>query len=131
MGSGKCEYKNKSIAESFRNAFNGILEAVKSERNLVIHLVCAIIVVAAGIILDIDLLRWICLTMVIGIVFVSELVNTAIEKLTDMVTPEYCEQARRVKDIGAAALLISALVAVTAGILIFWQPVIDFLERRF
>ncbi|NMA64949.1 MAG: diacylglycerol kinase family protein [Clostridiaceae bacterium] len=120
------EFKNKSIIESFKNAINGICKAVKSERNLIIHIVATVIVVTAGIIFRIDLFRWICLTLVIGFVLVSELLNTAIEKLTDMVTTEYSEQARKVKDIGAAAVLISAVISVIVGILIFLQPVIDF-----
>ena len=82
MSCDKGKYKNKTLCESFKNAFNGICEALKSERNLIIHVTCTAVVIAAGFIFGIDFIRWICLTLVIGIVFVSEMLNTAIEKLT-------------------------------------------------
>ena len=93
---------------------------------MIVHLLASVLVVLAGIILRIDLVRWISLALVIGLVLISELLNTAIEKLTDMVTGEYSEEAKKIKDIGAAAVLVSAIVSVIVGILIFFRPLKDF-----
>jgi diacylglycerol kinase len=122
MGS---QFKNRTFAESLKNAFNGICASIGSERNMVVHLAATSLVVIAGIILRIDLVRWISLILVIGLVLVSELLNTAIEKLTDMVTSEYSEEAKKVKDIGAAAVLASAVISVIVGVLVFFRPFIE------
>ncbi|NLM74122.1 MAG: diacylglycerol kinase family protein [Clostridiaceae bacterium] len=122
----ESQFKNKTFADSFKNAFNGIRASIHSERNMIVHLLASVLVVLAGIILRIDLVRWISLALVIGLVLISELLNTAIEKLTDMVTGEYSEEAKKIKDIGAAAVLVSAIVSVIVGILIFFRPLKDF-----
>jgi diacylglycerol kinase len=120
--------KNKTLFQSFQNAFSGAYRAFLSEVNIRIHLCAALIVVISGAILKIDLVRWAVLTLTIGLVLISELLNTSIEKLTDMVTTEYSDQARNVKDIAAAAVLISAGISVIVGILVFYRPVMDFIK---
>ncbi|NLO99194.1 MAG: diacylglycerol kinase family protein, partial [Clostridiaceae bacterium] len=60
--------------------------------------------------------------------FVCELFNTAIELLTDMVSPEYSKQAKRVKDTSAAAVLVSAVISVIIGTIVFLGPIIDLLS---
>jgi diacylglycerol kinase len=121
--------KNKTLGQSFKNAFNGIYQAVVSERNLRIHTVATAFVIIAGIILGLDTTRWIFLVLAIGLVLISELLNTSLEKLTDMVTSEYSEEARKVKDISAAAVLISAVLSVIVGLLVFYRPLMDLLKK--
>lgn len=116
--------KNKSILQSFKNAWNGICQAFRSERNMKIHLVATILVIVTGIILNLDKISWIALTFAIGLVLICELLNTAIEKLTDMVTDEFSERAGKVKDISASAVMVSAFVSVIIGILVFIEPLI-------
>ncbi len=119
--------KNKTLIQSFKNAFNGFYQALRSERNLWIHMSALALVLAIGAILKVDVLRWALLFCAVGFVLVTELLNTAVEKLTDMVTTEYSEQARRVKDISAAAVLVGAIIAVIIGIFVFCQPVMALL----
>lgn len=120
--------KNKTLIKSFKNAFNGFGKAVNSERNMRIHILATIIVVTLGFVLELDINTWAILCGAIGLVLVTELMNTAVEKLTDMVTSEYSEQAKIVKDISAAAVLIAALISATIGCLIFLRPILIWLK---
>ncbi|NLB79650.1 MAG: diacylglycerol kinase family protein [Clostridiaceae bacterium] len=120
--------KNKGIAQSFKNAFKGLFHAICSERNIKIHTCVAIMVIVLGMLLELDIIRWIAVVLVIGLVFVCELINTAIELLTDMVTMEYSKQAKKVKDISAAAVLVSSITSVIIGIIVFIGPIINLLK---
>ena len=120
--------KNKSIDQSFKNAFNGFCQAVADERNMKIHIVVAIMVIILGMLFKLDTPRWMAVIFAIGLVFVCELFNTAIELLTDMVSPEYSKQAKRVKDTSAAAVLVSAVISVIIGTIVFLGPIIDLLS---
>ena len=120
--------KNKSLAQSFKNAFNGLCQAIVMERNMKIHTCVAIMAIVLGMLLKLDASRWLAVILVIGLVFVCEMTNTAIETLTDMVTSEYSEQAKRVKDISAAAVLVSSFISVIIGILVFIDPIINLIK---
>jgi diacylglycerol kinase len=120
--------KNKCVGQSFKNAFNGFFQAVAKERNMKIHIVVAIMVIILGMLFKLDTPRWMAVIFAIGLVFVCELFNTAIELLTDMVSPEYSKQAKRVKDTSAAAVLVSAVISVIIGTIVFLGPIIDLLS---
>ncbi len=120
--------KNKCVGQSFKNAFNGFFQAVAKERNMKIHIVVAIMVIILGMLFKLDTPRWMAVIFAIGLVFVSELFNTAIEFLTDMVTTEYSKQAKQVKDTSAAAVLVSAAISVIIGIIVFLGPIINLLS---
>lgn len=109
----------KSRLLSFRFAFRGLMSLLKNEHNSRIHSLAAIIVIVAGIFLKISLTEWCFLTIVIGLVFIIELVNSSIEKLADIVDPEVNEGIGKAKDYAAAAVLISAVIAVIIGGVIF------------
>jgi diacylglycerol kinase (ATP) len=126
----KMEKKNpgkftlKSRIGSFRYAFNGIGSLLKNEHNSRIHLVAAVIVVAVAILLKVSLADWSLLLIVMGFVFVMEIINSAIESLSDLIDPEYNESIRRVKDYSAAAVLISAIIAAAVGCIIFLPKIL-------
>lgn len=120
--------KNKSITQSFKNAFRGFRQAIAIEHNMRIHVGAAIMVIILGMLLKLDILRWLAVVSVIGLVFICELINTAIETLTNMVTVEYSEKAKKVKDLSAAAVLVSALISVIIGIIVFIGPIISILK---
>jgi diacylglycerol kinase len=122
--------KNRTILQSFKNATSGFYQAVLSERNLKIHLCAVILVIAAGIFFRLEPVRWAVLVLTIGLVLISELLNTSIEKLTNMITTEYSDKAKKVKDIGSSAVFISTIISVIVGILIFYQPFSDWIKNR-
>jgi len=109
----------KSRFASFRYAFNGLSSLFRKELNARIHFLAALIVIILGIVLNISLTEWCLIIIVIGLVFLAELFNTALEALSDIVDPEWNEKIMKVKDYAAAAVFISAIVSVVVGGLIF------------
>lgn len=109
----------KHLLKAFGFAGKGIVLGFKFERNMKLHGFAAIIVIILGFYCHVSALEWIALLICIGGVFSAELVNTAIEKLTDMVSPEYNPKAGAVKDTAAGAVLITAIVSLVVGAIIF------------
>ena len=104
---------------SFGHAIRGLASAIQSEIHVRIDLVVTMAVVAAGLYFEISASEWCSITLTIGLVITSEILNTAIERLVDIVSPEHNPAAGRVKDIAAGATLVAAGCAVVVGVLIF------------
>ncbi|MCB0650531.1 MAG: diacylglycerol kinase family protein [Saprospiraceae bacterium] len=105
--------------KSFKFAFKGIISMFRSEPNARIHLVAMVLVIAAGFYFSIQPGQWIALVLCIGFVFAAEAFNTALEALTDLVSPEFHPLAEKAKDVAAAAVLISAITAIIVGLFVF------------
>lgn len=110
--------------KSFKYAFNGLKIVLNEEHNARIHLIVSLIVIACGFIFQISIIEWIVICFAIGFVISVEILNSAIENLCDFVSPEYHNLIKKVKDISAAAVLISAISSVMIGILIFLPKII-------
>jgi diacylglycerol kinase len=113
---------------SFKYAFRGIYKVISSQHNAWIHSVISLLVIAAGFILEINLTQWCLIVFSIGFVFVAETINTAIENLVDMTSPDFHPKAGLIKDISAGAVLIAAITAVVIGLIIFIPAIIDLLK---
>jgi len=111
-------------AKSFGYAFKGIGYALKTQHNIWIHYLLAIAVLAFGFWLNVNQTEWILLVFAIGFVLVSELFNTAIEVLVDLVSPEQNPKAGLTKDIAAGAVLVAAITAASIGLIIFIPKII-------
>ena len=109
----------KKLIRSFGYAFKGVAYAAASQLNFKIHVVVTVIAVFLGFILHISVSEWQWIMLCIAIVLMAELFNTAIEMLTDLVSPEYNKQAGRVKDMGAGAVVLTAILALATGLIIF------------
>ncbi len=109
----------KKVANSFKYAFSGIRLALKEERNMKIHFVMIVIVIMAGVILNISTIEIMIISIVIAVVIAAELFNTAIEVLTDVIMPERNPKAKIVKDISAGAVLMVSIAAFIVGMIIF------------
>lgn len=107
------------LLRSFGYAFKGIGYAATTQLNFRVHLVATITAIFMGIWLQIAADEWRWILLCITLVLVTELFNTAIETLTDLVSPGYNEKAGRVKDVAAAAVVVAALFAFITGIIIF------------
>lgn len=114
--------------ESFRFAFAGIAHFVKSEPNVIIHLIAAAIAVGMGFFFAITTIEWCLVIFAIGLVLSAEAFNTSIEYLTDLVSPDYHELAGKTKDVAAAAVLLTAITAATVGLLIFLPKILAWLH---
>ncbi len=112
--------KNNKFANSFYYALMGLGWAVAKERNMQIHLLFVIGVVMSSIILGVTLGEVIALSIVITLVLVTEMLNTALEKLVDLTTgDQYHPLAKVVKDVAAGAVLLAALNSIIVGLIIF------------
>jgi diacylglycerol kinase (ATP) len=114
----------KKIIRSFGYAFKGLHYAFASQLNFRVHTFATIIAIALGLILHITTTEWLWVALCIAIVLITELLNTAIETLTDMVSPQYNEKAGHVKDVSAAAVVIAAVFALITGLAIFLPKLI-------
>ncbi|MES2731328.1 MAG: diacylglycerol kinase family protein [Bacteroidota bacterium] len=117
----------KSV-RSFRFAFQGIWQFFRYENNAKVHLLATALVVAAGVCFQLTKQEWLWIVVAIALVWVTESMNTAIEKLVDIVSPGFDVRAGAVKDLAAGAVLLAALAAVVIGTLIFWPYVVGLLS---
>lgn len=104
---------------SFTYAWQGIKTAIKQEPNFRIHTVFVLLTYSLAYILGFNPYEWIILVLVSGVVVVLELINTALESVVNIVSPEIRDEAKKAKDVSAAAVLISALMASIIGLFLF------------
>jgi diacylglycerol kinase (ATP) len=119
----------RNIFESFRFAIAGLWYALRTQRNARIHLMIAAAAITAGLWVQLTAVEWAILTLTIGFVLVSELLNTVAETLIDMVSPGYHPLAKVVKDVTAGAVLLGALVSATVGLLLLGPPLWERIGR--
>jgi diacylglycerol kinase len=108
--------------KNFKHAYDGFKYAILKEHNMKVHLIVAAIVMILAMISDVSKLEFLFLLLAVALVFITELINTAIEKLVDFVQPEYHEVAKIVKDTAAGAVLLASAFALVTGILVFFDP---------
>jgi len=104
---------------SFKYAFRGISALLSDEHNARIHAIAAVAVIILGFVLKVNPVEWCLLIIVIGLVFITELINSSLEKIADVADPQWNEMIGKAKDYSAAAVLISAGVSLIIGGLIF------------
>lgn len=105
--------------KSFKYAFNGIKILIKEEPNARIHLLASLVVIMLSVVLEINVMEWVAVVFCIGFVLVAETFNTSLENISDFISPEKNETIKTIKDLAAAAVLLSALTAFTIGLIIF------------
>lgn len=105
--------------QSFGYAFQGIATLFRTQAHAWIHLLATLLVIALAYFFGVKPWEWVVLVLCITLVLAAEALNTAIEFLTDLVSPDYHPLAAKAKDTAAAAVLICALGAVIVGIFIF------------
>ncbi|WP_242926261.1 diacylglycerol kinase family protein [Pontibacter vulgaris] len=118
----------KKRYNSFKFAFKGINSAVRSEPHMRLHILAAIGVILAGIIFRVTKLEWCLLAGSIGLVITAEIFNTAIETLTNLVSPQHNPLAGKTKDLAAAAVLVAAITAAIVGTIVFLPYLLDYLS---
>ncbi|HJP63082.1 MAG TPA: diacylglycerol kinase family protein [Mucilaginibacter sp.] len=109
----------KEHLASYRYAVRGILLAFRYERNMIIHLAAAIALLAVNSLLKVTRTEWLITLMLIGLAWMAEIINTAIEKLADRVTKEQDPLIGQVKDLASGAVLIVCCFAVVCAAIIY------------
>jgi diacylglycerol kinase (ATP) len=105
--------------KSFQHALNGLKILWTEEHNARIHFLVGIIVVIAGFAFNVSFIEWMLLVIAIGFVIVVEIINSSIENLVDFVSPKKHPHIKKIKDLAAAAVLMSAMTAVVIGLIVF------------
>ena len=116
----------KKLLESFNHAINGIIDAVRTQRNMKIHIVAAIGVLIACFFFDISKAEFLSLAITITMVISAELVNTAVEAAVDLNTNYYHPLAKVAKNTAAGAVLVTAVNALLVGYIVFWDKLSNF-----
>ena len=115
----------KKLINSFKYATEGIVSSFRTERNMKIHVLAMIIVIALSFFFKLDKVEWSLIIIAIVSVISAELFNTAIETVVDMISPEKNPKAKLVKDIAAGAVFVVAIGAAIIGFIIFGPRVIN------
>lgn len=110
---------------SFGYAFCGIKTLLHDEHNSRIHLFAMVCVVIAGALLGLSSLEWCVVAICCGAVLMAEAMNSAIEAIADLVSPEFHPLIKKAKDVGAAGVLMMAIGAAVAGLIIFLPKILD------
>ncbi|MCW3785228.1 diacylglycerol kinase family protein [Plebeiibacterium sediminum] len=124
-----AKFSLKQRLKSFKYAFNGIKSLIQNEHNARIHFIALFCVVVLGFVFQISIIEWLAIVIVSGIVILSELFNTAMERLADFIEPKHNIKIGLIKDYCAGAVLIAAIVAVVVGCIIFIPKILDVLYQ--
>ncbi|HEY2722169.1 MAG TPA: diacylglycerol kinase family protein [Chitinophagaceae bacterium] len=115
----------RSRFRSFRYAYAGLNAFFSTQHNSIIHLFATIAVLMASVFFRIDKTEIFAIIFSVGLVWSSELFNTAVEKLADLVSQEFDPRIKFIKDVSAAAVLLSSLAALIVGVIIFLPKILS------
>lgn len=118
--------KSRSLIASFNFAIQGILYAVKTQRNMRIHFVMGALVLILATLLSVDRLELLVLFLTVGLVITAEMLNTAMEEIVDLVTQKYHRLARHAKNVAAGAVLVTSIISLFVAYLIFVDRLLNF-----
>lgn len=116
--------KHPTFKRSFLFAVQGFRTAVSLERNVKIMLVGALFAITVGILLRLDPLSWAIILLCCGVIISAELLNTAVESVVDLVSPEFHPLAGRAKDIAAAAVWVLCVLVAIVGIIVYANAIL-------
>jgi diacylglycerol kinase len=118
-----------SSVKSFYFAFSGWIYVIRTQNNFRVHIIATVVVILISALLHIEKLEWIAIILIIGMVWITEFFNTSIEVLVDLVSPDYHPLAKVCKDVAAGSVLVTALVAVLVGAIIFLPRLFVFVKN--
>ncbi len=113
---------------AFKHAFSGLFYVLKTQKNSWVHATATVLVILVGFLLRLPPLQFAVLLIVIGLVWVVEILNTSIEAIVDMVSPEHHNLAKIAKDTAAAAVLFAAILSVVVGLLLLSPPLVAWIK---
>ncbi|MDD4271584.1 MAG: diacylglycerol kinase family protein [Patescibacteria group bacterium] len=113
----------KRLFKSYGYAIKGLFKTFREEQNLKIQTFISLVVLILGIYFSVSRIEWAILILVIFLVLTAEITNSAVERITDVLKPRINTYVKEIKDIMAAAVLLSSIAAMAIGIIIFWPYV--------
>ncbi len=118
----------KKRIKSFSYAFKGILTLFRTQPNAWIHLTALAVALGVGIFFNLNTTEWCLIALTSAAVLAAEAMNTAIEFIVDLVSPQYNDLAGKAKDVAASAVLITAFGALAVGFLVFFPKIVKFIH---
>lgn len=115
--------KKRNFIDSLNDALRGIINVLTRERNIKIDFIIGILVLIASLIFGLNRTEIILVCFAIGLVIFAEMINTCIEKIADLITKEYNEEIKNIKDMAAGAVLVVAMTAVIVGYGLFFDKI--------
>lgn len=112
------------VIKSFACAFEGLKDCLLHEKNFRIQYVVALLIIIAGLSFSISKMEWLVILLCFAVVLCFEIINSAIEKLCDLVCPQFNLTIKKVKDMSASAVLLAAIISFIVGCAIFLPKVI-------
>jgi diacylglycerol kinase len=122
--------RSRSRWQSFHYAFSGLWYVLRTQRNAWIHATITITVTILGFWLKLERHDWAFIIIAICFVWLAEIINTALEAITDLASPEQHPLARVGKDVGAGAVLLASITAIIVGLLILLPPLLEKLNIK-
>jgi diacylglycerol kinase len=111
--------------KSFGFALNGLKILIKEEHNSRIHFFAALCVLIAGFIFKLSAFEWISIVFAIGLVIALEILNSALENISDFVSPDRHDKIKKIKDLSAAGVLVGAITALIIGLIVFIPKILE------
>lgn len=121
------KFSLRARANSFGYAFKGIRNLLRYEHNAIIHLAATVVIIILGVWLELQRWEWVAIVMAMGFVWVTEILNTCVERIMDFISTEKHPTIGVIKDLAAAAVLIAAFSAIVVGAIIFIPKIIALL----
>ncbi|WP_202080677.1 diacylglycerol kinase family protein [Caldalkalibacillus salinus] len=118
----------KEVLQSFKYAIEGIVYVFQTQQNMKIHFAVSVFVLLLSVFLDVSTYQLLFVFSSIVLVMCMELMNTAVEKVVDLITEDYHQNAKIAKDVAAGAVLFAALFATIIGVYVFIPPIVDLLS---
>jgi len=120
--------RDKRLVDSFNFAIEGLISALKNEKHMKVHILAAIIIVILAIVINASKVEILIISLSVSFVVITELVNTAVEAIVDLVSPERHPLAKLAKDVAAGAGLVAAINALCVGYLLFYDKLLDIFD---
>lgn len=109
---------------SFKYSFDGIIQFFKVETNAWIHLLATISIIIVSLFFHLSAVEWMFIITSISLVWITEMINTCIERISDLITEEYHPTIKLIKDLAAGAVLIAGLSALACALIIFLPKIL-------
>lgn len=120
----------KSLVKSFNSAFEGLMYTLATQRNVRLHLLAAVLVICLGVYLSLPIIEITILLLLIAFVIVTEVINTAIETMVDLIGAEENTFKQTAKNVAASAVLVASITAITIGYIILIKPIVGFAIKK-
>jgi diacylglycerol kinase len=121
----------KNRLPAFKHAFSGLFYVLRTQKNSWVHATATVLAILLAALLRLQSLQFALLLVVIGIVWAAEIINTSIEAIVDMVSPDHNRLAKIAKDASAAAVLVTALLSIAVGIILLGPPLLVWIKHLF